>query len=189
MLNNNISIIKECMLTQIKSGVTEMVSLTNYYKIRKLHYETDVVNDYNIAPQYASNFFMYVKNDIVFGIDPIDTFLDSTLFLTVFIKHGKDNLDITWGNNIVWPEDRPPILSSNLDEVDVLKFMTIDGNTWIGFISGLGYSPDVIPDIAYENENPYQNTEWPGTYEWPVKYPHRNFSRKRWWSYIFGDDR
>lgn len=176
------------MITKIKSGVTEMVSFKHYYKMRKLHYDTDVINDYSLDPKLSSNYFLYVKNNIKFNILPIDRFEDSVLFINVFIKHGKNDINIDWDDRILWPDDVEPVLSNYIDMVDVLTFMSIDGNVWMGFITGLGYSVEVIPDLAYDNENPYKDTEWPGTYEWQTKYPHRNFSRKRWWSYIFGDD-
>jgi hypothetical protein len=56
---------------------------------------------------------------------------------------------VTWPGSVVWPAGSAPTLQTDLNDVDVLTFFTLDGGTvWFGFATGGGSSVGALDDLS-----------------------------------------
>lgn len=78
------------------------------------------------------------------------------------IQDGTGNRTVTWPASVVWPDDVPPVLSTDAAAVDAFHFETYDGGTtWYGTYPGAassGSSAGLIPvdtgTVTYDDTDP-----------------------------------
>jgi hypothetical protein len=78
------------------------------------------------------------------------------------VQDGTGNRTVTWPAAVVWPDDVPPVLSTDAAAVDSFYFETLDGGTtWYGYYPGAstsGSTANLIPvdtgTVTYDDTDP-----------------------------------